>query len=287
MKKLLLFLTLTSSTLAINSQTLWSEGFENWSITTGSSMEDPNAWFTSNIYQSIFGDPGSVLKSDDSHSGQFAAKLVVPTSTSGDLMGGFIEFIGDIAGKPYFFTGWHKYNLDLDTMQMVCGMMKWNGVESTSNMMGACSGTVSGASSDFTYFSYQIDYLGSEIPDSIVVLFAFGDDVLSLNSTYIVDDLSLQIASSTLDLEQSLIPVYPNPSEGRFNIHLPSVAGALRIYDNAGRLIREFNQVAGSPINLIDISNENNGFYHAIFIDENGKTSTQKLIIQNHGRLLN
>ncbi len=284
MKKLLLFLTLTSTSIYVHSQTLWSEGFENWSIITGSSIEDPNNWFTSNIYQSIFGDPGSVIKSDDSHSGQFAAKLMVPPSNSGDLMGGFINYTGEISGRPYFFTGWHKYNLASDTMQMVAGMMKWNGVESASSMMGACSGTVSGASSEFTYFSYQIDYLGSEIPDSIVVLFAFGDDVLSLNSTYIVDDLSLQIASSTLDLEQSIIPVYPNPSEGRFSMHLPSVAGILRIYDNAGRLNREFNQDASFPISIVDISNENDGFYHAVFIDEKGRTSTQKLIVQNRGR---
>ena len=279
MKKLLLFLTLTSTSIYVHSQTLWSEGFENWSIITGSSIEDPNNWFTSNIYQSIFGDPGSVIKSDDSHSGQFAAKLMVPPSNSGDLMGGFINYTGEISGRPYFFTGWHKYNLASDTMQMVAGMMKWNGVESASSMMGACSGTVSGANSEFTYFSYQIDYLGSEIPDSIVVLFAFGDDVLSLNSTYIVDDLSLQIASSTLDLEQSIIPVYPNPSEGRFSIHLPNKAGILQVTDFSGRTIQTFKQHVGQRISSIDISDQMNGVYIATFIGNDGKTSRQKLII--------
>ncbi len=261
-------------------QTIWSEDFENWEVLSGE-YEQPSNWFTSNALQAIFSDPPNIIKSTDAHMGSFAASLIIPPAAFGDPYGSFMQITIPLTEKPYYFSGWHKNNPDQDTVQILSAINLWNVAGDSSDIIGGSVIQLTEPLSEYTYFSYPIAFANGSIPDTARILISFADISVSLNSTYTVDQLALQGTASTLDLERSEIPVYPNPSQGRFNIYLPNSAGILQVADISGRTIQSIKQQAGQRISLVDISDQVNGIYIATFIGNDGKTSRQKLIVNN------
>ena len=278
MKKIALSILLLVFVFNASAQTIWSDDFENWEVISGD-YEQPTNWFTSNSFQSILGDPANILKSTDALSGSYSASLVITPAAFGDPFGSFMLVTIPLTEKPYYFSGWHKNNPDQDTIQILSAINLWNVAGDSSDVIGGSVVELTDPLSEYTYFSYPIAYENGSIPDTARILISYTDISFSLNSSYIVDQLALQGTSSTLDLESSEIPVYPNPSQGRFNMYLPNSAGTLSITDLSGRTIQTSKQQVGQRISSIDISNQINGVYIAMFIGNDGKTSRQKLIV--------
>jgi hypothetical protein len=272
---IILFLVFTFTSQA---QTIWSDDFEDWEVLTGD-YEQPTNWFTSNALQSIFGDPSNIIKSTDAHSGSYAASMVIPPTAFGEPYGSFMQITIPLTEKPYYFSGWHKNNPDQDTIQILSATFLWNVTGDSSDAIGGSIVELTDPLSEYTYFSYPLTYDNGSIPDTARILISFADISVSLNSTYTVDQLALQGTASTLDLERSEIPVYPNQSQGRFNIYLPNTAGQLQVTDLSGRTIQSRKQQAGQRISSVDISDQVNGIYIATFIEIDGKVSRQKLIV--------
>ncbi|MCF8234847.1 MAG: T9SS type A sorting domain-containing protein [Bacteroidales bacterium] len=79
--------------------------------------------------------------------------------------------------------------------------------------------------------------------------------------------------------EKPQITVYPNPSSGIFNIETTGMENAsIQIYDLQGRLILEDEIIKGFSSKQYDLSDERKSTY-MITLTRNGKTSTQKILI--------
>jgi len=67
--------------------------------------------------------------------------------------------------------------------------------------------------------------------------------------------------------------VYPNPTTGILNIETETTITQIEIYNQLGQLV-----LSNSNINTIDVSELSQGLYFCKIKDENGNTSTQKII---------
>ena len=87
----------------------------------------------------------------------------------------------------------------------------------------------------------------------------------------------------TSNLAGSAIVVYPNPSEGRVYIRIPhSVAGedaTIKVYDIAGKLIRDTKYIANTAIKEIDLQGVLTGMY-IIKIESSLFSETVKVLIE-------
>ncbi|WP_283640340.1 T9SS type A sorting domain-containing protein, partial [Mesonia mobilis] len=81
---------------------------------------------------------------------------------------------------------------------------------------------------------------------------------------------------STSTEQQLAFSIYPNPSQGRFNISLPSKTEfSYAIYDLNGRLLQQKENSAAQ----ISVENLASGLY-LLRVSSEGKTATKKLIIE-------
>lgn len=83
----------------------------------------------------------------------------------------------------------------------------------------------------------------------------------------------------------ALVEVYPNPSEGIFDISIEGQKGMIgiqdvKVYDMKGRIVFD-NRYEIDQLNVkIDISDQKSGIYQYYIIDANQKTYIGKLIIK-------
>ena len=96
---------------------------------------------------------------------------------------------------------------------------------------------------------------------------------------YYYDDVSVQevFPSSTFDLEETVLNVYPIPSTGIFNINSKSNIEVYQIYSSLGKLLKE--SVVKKNSFSIDLTNFPPGIYFLISKTKN-KHQTTKLITQ-------
>jgi hypothetical protein len=74
------------------------------------------------------------------------------------------------------------------------------------------------------------------------------------------------------------VAVFPNPSEGLFNLSLPKgKAFAITVTDLAGKIVKQ--QTANDKTAILDLRNEAKGIY-LLKIESEGKTATRKLILE-------
>ncbi|TVR76137.1 MAG: T9SS C-terminal target domain-containing protein [Chitinophagaceae bacterium] len=115
------------------------------------------------------------------------------------------------------------------------------------------------------------------IADSLNTTFTFGADFL-YDEVCVGTSVENFIHSST-----SNITVYPNPSNGTFNLNFintqESKTYELSLYNLEGRLL-ENKQINATDNTKLDFSNYNNGLYLLQLTDADGSTITKKLQIQ-------
>ncbi len=111
-----------------------------------------------------------------------------------------------------------------------------------------------------------------------------GPQSICFNNNYLiigdVNNYRIRKIETTLDIEESnsyeSVTLYPNPNNGRFNIN-GLQSETLEIYDLLGKLVftkREFN--ATSQI----VSELKKGIYLVKIINQEGKTATQKMVVE-------
>lgn len=268
MKKILLItVCFISINVLIAQPTIPNNDFETWTDTI-----TPTGWGTTNLdfgYYSIV----TVTQTTDNHTGSYAMKL----KTVNDQMIGMIPgaaFTGSLGQsgitggvpmnvKPKFFSGWYKYNnVNGDTMAIVVIMTKWNGTSRDTIGFGGIMTNQSAAT--YTSFNELIQYNPSTIvPDTFqVICFSSAGYSPQENSTLYVDDLSfIGTLGEKMPISMFMQKVYPNPSDGIFNLTLADDnIYSVNVYNMMGQKIYENDNVINQQI--IDLKEYPKGIYY-------------------------
>jgi len=102
-------------------------------------------------------------------------------------------------------------------------------------------------------------------------------------TTIVVLSPSFNVLSNQNELVETSISIFPNPSNGDFNLSY-SVdqmdSGFLRLFDSAGRLVYQQNQVLQTAENTLQLElNLDKGFYFIQFIGSNYRLNS-KIVIE-------
>jgi Secretion system C-terminal sorting domain len=300
MKKQLLFVaTFVLGSLSWG-QFLPNGSFEEWETlgdpATGT-IDEPVDWSTFNFY-SLYGLVGGVSESTDAYDGVKAAKIEshIGADVTGDgiedtisgllLLGVFDPFTGvtlpamSSTSRPDSLTGYFKYSTVSGENWLARVLVtRWDDVLD-SNITIASSDFIGNEATEFTRFSFPINYLSNDIPDSISVLFSNADISLGLyrggGSTLIVDKVAFvnESEASIPESNSTLFELFPNPSNGILSIN-SDLLGEFKVFDIQGKSVFAVEKRTKQNI-TIDIDFLENGIY---FVDYNGSRS--KFIIKH------
>lgn len=230
-------------------------GFETWATT------DPDGWVTTNGL-TLLGNPQSVFKSTDAHSGSFACE-VNTVNISSKPPGVFIpDFTGSIfTGKQVFVTSyfgfpctqkpgilrfWYKYNArNHDTASILAYTTKWNATLQKRDTLSIAVGMLKDSVGVYTkgeLMFYVMDSVST--PDSAVVLFASSMTTsTAAGAQLILDDVEFAGGNVGLSEQQPLaFLVFPNPSSNgmvQLLFQQPNAMVSVSVFDVQGRRIIE------------------------------------------------
>jgi hypothetical protein len=286
MKKIFFLALLTAFCSVAIAQTPVPNGqLENWYFVTnpvhagvdywqpGTDMNDN--WITTlnelALVPGSAGGPGPITaeRSDDAHSGNYAAKLV-----SGQMVLGAITiFIPGMLGtatldmtgvrallgrandaKPLHFKGFYKYSpVGQDSATAILVVSKWNASAKKRDTIGFGQIMMKNEVNTYTEFDVPVNYTypsSAETPDSMTLLTISSGGFSILNfmgcdgevgSTLYVDDLVLEYPNG---IEQQLMPeifvkAWPNPAKENINFETDKeIRGArIEIFGNQGQIL--------------------------------------------------
>lgn len=270
MKKMLLFVSacFISMNFLIAQPTIPNNGFETWTDTI-----TPGSWGTSNMSLGFFSF-APVTQTTDKHSGSYAMKLKTINATligllPGIAVTGTFNMLTGVSGgvpmnvKPESFSGWFKYNnVNGDTMAIIVIMTKWNGT--SRDTIGIGGVMTNQTVSAYTPFNQPIQYdPPTVVPDTFqVICVSSAGYAPQENSTLYVDDLSfVGTLGEKMPLAMFMQKVYPNPSDGLFNLTLAdNSVYSVKVYNMMGQKIYEKENVVNQQ--LIDIKGNPKGVYY-------------------------
>lgn len=245
------------------------QGFENWVTRTEgtTSWEDPQGWFTLNSLGK-FGFPATTTASSDAHGGTKSALLETTRAAFGTIPG--ILTIGDMLdengepdlertfvpfqGKPTHIRFWAKSEPETgDSVAMLCQLRKTM-PDGTRQLVAEAGWTFGGYSGGWIKVEIPFDYLNSEMPDSISILFASSRDESApvAGSRLWVDDLEIEgLQVGAQEIERPQFSMFPNPAKNRLFVNAVGITG-IRIVDLQGRVLKEFREAdAAYELNLL------------------------------------
>lgn len=273
-------------------------GFETWK--NQGSYEDPEKWGTVNAQTVILGIK-TVVKATttDVHSGTFAIKLItkfigppfnqkIPglsatgtiNTTTNAIDGGFSYNL-----RPEKISGWYKYApAGKDTASVSVTLSKWDVNTGQRIVIGTASFMDTATVNTYTSFSASINYVSSLAPDTAIIILLSSQQTSGvLNSTLIVDDLSLDMATGIQQAENnSEIVIYPNPASAILSVSKVYAIGTkLILLDSKGGKVSE-NRLC-SFYDSIDISSLEEGLYLYQLLDADEQLiKSGKLIINSN-----
>jgi hypothetical protein len=250
--------------------------------------------------------PGPITaeKTDDAHSGSWAAKLksenftMIPNDifipgmmgfTQLDMLNNGIKLGKPCPGcKPVKFTGWYKFDqVNGDSCAAILLVSKWNTALQKKDTIGYCRTDFKSPQTAYTYFEMPVTYgtTGLE-PDSMLVLLVSSGGFSAINfqggigqvgNTMYVDDISIEypLGVTQVLMPEIVVKTWPNPAKDLMTVELTEAVpgGMLDIYNMEGKLVS--SQKVGGTVSTIDVSGLADGQYHYKLID--GRT------IQNTG----
>jgi hypothetical protein len=277
--KPLITLVLTFSLLAFSQAqtTVFEEGFENWSSATG--FEEPTDWLTSNfIYGFLFSAPPSVLKSTDAADGSYAAKLISVEIDGGERVGGLMTYTIPFTERPTNISGSHKLTANGDTLVFAFLLTKFDPTSDTSVTVGGAGFELTQTVSNYTNFSFPIQYESTETPDSMVIFILPTNVAVSSEFEYFIDNIKLEGPASVFNAENNnSLGIYPNPSNQSFFIPVQKATANVRINDISGKLVQEIILNAGER--EVATSHLSNGVYFVELTEGAKKIGIQRIVV--------
>lgn len=253
-------------------------GFEEWNDFTGglqSTYREPVGWNSANQCSELIGTY-SVSRTEDSHSGNYAAELRTRNSFLPGLnvrINGFLStatvvcgvnsggIIGGIASAvvPDSVAFWYKYSPGgVDTAYVQ--VMLLSGDDTLSYVKGQIYETVD----VWTRASFAIP-APTGIPSIISTTFnsSWGDGAQGqavTNSNFKVDDVEFVFATSINESMGANVDVYPNPMTDVLHVKLITAAGAqFEMLDATGRTV--ISAIISQIDSRIDVSRLPQGMY--------------------------
>ena len=194
-------------------------------------------------------DDGSVIKTTDTHSGQYAALLRHQQHTpSGYYFPGQLYYatgnlpdvkLQPFAARPDKMTFWYKYILAVtDTAVGYIFLTRWDGTQQQYIGLGAFSTVTS--TPVYTKAVAPIHYFSNDMPDSILIFFANGS-IYNIGPTpqateLYIDDIQLEYPSAVQNIAgTSRFRAYPNPLGDVLTIEQKGTGSyEIRVYNMAG-----------------------------------------------------
>ncbi|MBN2174962.1 MAG: PCMD domain-containing protein [Bacteroidales bacterium] len=256
-------------------------GFEDWN---SYSSEEPDDWFTSNIFGFSLGT-STVTKTTDSYEGNFAvrieSKLTVNEDTVGFITNGTFGEDGISGGMPVSLipdklTGYYKYSpVGPDTALAGMTLYHYNENQQTTQTLEEKYLKLP-AANEYTYFELQIDYFTLPEPDTVNIAFGSGnfDDAgsyIGLGSVLQVDQLGISYKPHIVgtDVMRNELPnVFPNPAKDKVIFEMFGLIhqeASVNILNETGQTVysgkRKFSGAGNLQINTGDFD-KGIFFYH-------------------------
>lgn len=230
-------------------------GFETWT------NNDPDGWVTTNGLM-LLGNPQSVFKSTDAHSGTSACEVNTVNITSkppgvfipdftGSVFTGKQVFVTSYFGFPYTYKPgklnfWYKYNArNNDTASVLAYTTKWNATLQKRDTLSIAMSMIKDSVGVYTkgeVIFYVMDSVST--PDSAVVLFASSMiTATKAGAKLILDDVEFTGGNVGMAEAQSLtFTVFPNPvSDGYVQLlfEQPAASVSVMLFDLQGKKVLE------------------------------------------------
>lgn len=224
---------LSSITASAQQDSIQNPGFEQWNFNPN--YDDIVNWTTLNPLAQIFGAELAfeATAAGEFHSGNSAIKIVTTTllgigDTPSILTNGIIntttqEVVGgtDINSRPLIFGWWHRFDpIGADSAIMNITLTRWNSTSNMTEPVGAAEMMIGTSSGSWVNIEMPINYVSSETPDTVLILFSTGDGVNSqVGTTLFLDDLYYSYSFASVETPESIgLSIYPNPATDVLNI---------------------------------------------------------------------
>lgn len=249
-------------------------GFENWIVID--SIEQPMSWSTNNIEDYI-----SVSKSEDAYEGDYAMQLTANLPTIEGPWPGIAEtgmaletpVSNFIVSLMYKCLESEPFSFGQCTMK-IDFFLEGSFVHSASN-------SILVEETEYSPMQISSDLNDPILIDSIYITLTGGSLIMPTgqfgNAFFLVDGLQLEVLTSTQDLENEKIRVFPNPTAQLIQIDGLDGVGYLSIFDEVGQLLK--NQTLDPSATQIDLSLFPAGVYW-FQVREDDAILTKKIIKQ-------
>ncbi len=269
MTKIQLFYAIfISITISISAQ-IPNGGFEDWADS------NPVNWLTFDV----LGIVNSVTQTNDSHSGNSAARMEVIEFAAQPFPPFLQSISNELAGfsistRYESLLGYCKLSaLGNDRLNIFVSLFN-----STSGTVGFGQIYLDGAIPNFTQFSIPIEYLSNEIPESAIIQIVLSDssgsdESSTIGSWAILDDLEFSGIATDVEnnnqirIEYALNNNYPNPFNPSTTISYSIPENGhikLGVYDVLGNEVAQLvngYKSSGNYSYLFDASNLTSGIY--------------------------
>ena len=173
-----------------------------------------------------------------------------------------------------------QYSTDFGANWNVLGTMGANWYnsdrtpETTGNDCNNCPGAQwTGTNTTLTTYSYPLNTLNSET--NIIFRIVFHSDEGVNNLGVNIDDFVINGTLSNQDFELDNVVIYPNPSNGIFNISYGNAKiSSIEVFDLTGKIIVSKKEIQE---NSIDLSNTQTGIYFVKIATDN-QTTVKRII---------
>lgn len=176
-----------------------------------------------------------------------------------------------------------------DTAVVNFQLTKWNSTDDTAEFVGGAGTLIGEEIATWQRFSLPFQYANGETPDSLQVLFGSDGFLLGIGenpqgAVLEADGFEIVFDSTSSVLDQDAIQkemsMYPNPSDGRFQVELPeAMSGTMEVRDMNGRIVRNKALDGDSQVTM-NMDDVDDGIYMVHLKATNGETvAVEKLVL--------
>ncbi|GAB3590458.1 T9SS type A sorting domain-containing protein [Hymenobacter daeguensis] len=290
---------------ASQAQSVANLDLEAWTTRTtavSTGVEAPTNWITDDDLvaqdagQQLPASFGTLLKTTDTHSGSYAAKLVTDASgyssyfvlgpraatSSTNSLGG-VPFTGRPANLQFYYK-LAGTNAVADSAYVQLELTAT--VNGASQTVGYVTQVLTNPSATYTLASFPVTYLSAATPDSVHLMFVSGiaRHITTGTAVYIDDiDLGLTPTATRNAALNAAVTAAPNPSPtGRYTLSSTEpalLAAPLTVLDVTGRVVRREAAAVATASRELDLSALPAGLYTLQLFTGKGLVS-QKLVVQ-------